>query len=298
MKKQHILFSFFFLLSFVNTISSQFVKYKDDSGWNLGFNIGGTWQENEPYLINNDTSLTQPFTTIRGGFTFGKAIYEKEGKFFSFDLRFRYLRGINYGWVHVRDSVVVPTSFLSTEKVEVFKNYKMDLREYTLEGVLTLNKLREETGFLLYGFGGIGFVDYRIRADYLNGSAPYNYSSLENYTNERKTAREIKKISDLDFETSIQGTQVRFMPSLGLGIGYQFTPHFSMGLEHKITYALSNDINNSGIEYDNRNDRYHYTAIKMNFDLFKGKGKANIHTTNNEEEHTVYTNKEEQQKSH
>ena len=38
-----------------------------------------------------------------------------------------------------------------------------------------------------------------------------------------------------------------------------------MGFEHKITYALTSDIN--GFNYDNLNDRYHYTAIRLNFDL-------------------------------
>ena len=52
---------------------------------------------------------------------------------------------------------------------------------------------------------------------------------------------------------------------LGIGIGYQINPYFSMGFEHKITYALTSDIN--GFNYDNLNDRYHYTAIRLNFDL-------------------------------
>ena len=54
----------------------------------------------------------------------------------------------------------------------------MDLNDFSFEGVLSLHKLREKTGVLLYGFGGLGIVDYRVKADYLNGQVPYNYSNL------------------------------------------------------------------------------------------------------------------------
>ena len=59
------------------------------------------------------------------------------------------------------------------------------------------------------------------------------------------------------------------MPSLGFGIGYQFNERWSMGVEHKITYALSNNIND--IDNSQINDKYHYTALKLNFDISSNK---------------------------
>ena len=76
-----------FLLTLIIGIScanAQYINYKDDSGWNLGLNFGGTWQPNEPFYSLTDTVFSKSYAGFSGGFTFGKAIYEKEGKFFFF----------------------------------------------------------------------------------------------------------------------------------------------------------------------------------------------------------------------
>ena len=101
----------FYVLFFVSLLlhgitSSQFVNYIDDTGWNLGFNTGGTWQEKELVVIENDTNYAQPFAQLSGGFTFGKTVaYFPGNRFFALDLRFRYLRGVNYGWTTALDSI-------------------------------------------------------------------------------------------------------------------------------------------------------------------------------------------------
>ena len=97
MKKTILFFTAFVFLSL--TGFSQFINYKHDNGWNLGFNTGGTWQKKEAFIKYNDTTFSKPYAGFSGGFTFGKAIYEKEGKFFAFDIRFRYIRAKSYGWV-------------------------------------------------------------------------------------------------------------------------------------------------------------------------------------------------------
>lgn len=255
---------------------SQFRNYETDSGWNIGFNSGGTWQEKEAIVSGSDTAYTQPFTSIRGGFTFGKALYEEEGSFFSFDLRFRYLRGINYGWSKHLETIPVTTisgsnlnPFLPNE-IQAYKNYKMDLNEFSLEGVLTLNRLLENTGIIMYGFGGIGLVDYRVKTDYINGYLEYNYPDLT-YLSTREGAKLLRDYSDLQFESNapgVLGNQLKFMPSLGFGLGYQFNEVFSMGFEHKLTYAFHNNLD--GITSDNLNDRYHYTSINMRFNILEG----------------------------
>jgi hypothetical protein len=260
---------------------SQFRSYETDSGWNIGFNSGGTWQEKEAIVSGSDTAYTQPFTSIRGGFTFGKSLYEEEGSFFAFDLRFRYLRGINYGWSKYLETIPVATisgsnlnPFLPNE-IQAYKNYKMDLNEFSLEGVLTLNRLLENTGIIMYGFGGVGLVDYRVKTDYINGYLEYNYPDLT-YLSSRDGAKLLRDYSDLQFESNapgVLGNQLKFMPSLGFGLGYQFNEVFSIGLEHKLTYALHNDLD--GMSSDNLNDRYHYTAINMRFNILEGGGSNN-----------------------
>ena len=97
---------FFACLFLHSTTSSQYVNYIDDTGWNLGFNAGGTWQEKELVMIEGDTNYAQPFAQLSGGFTFGKTVaYFPGNRFFALDLRFRYLRGVNYGWTTTLDSI-------------------------------------------------------------------------------------------------------------------------------------------------------------------------------------------------
>ena len=271
---------FLYIIVFITNISvAQYVNYTNDSGWNLGFNVGGSWQILEKYSNSYDTAYSTPFAGYTRGFTFGKSIYEKEDKFFSFDSRFRYLKGENTGWVPIADSFADPNGFYSSltpsfndDSIYSYNNYQMKFNEFTFEGVLTLNKLREKTGWIIYGFGGIGITRYDVNRDILNGTSnsvfddgfPYDYSSLT-LESDIQTAIQLKNLSDGHFETEVEKNRLRFMPSLGFGVGYQFNERWSMGIEHKITYALKNNIN--AIDNNLLNDKYYYTALKLNFDI-------------------------------
>ena len=111
----------------------------------------------------------------------------------------------------------------------------MKFNEFTFEGVLTLNKLREKTGWIIYGFGGIGITRYDVNRDILNGTSnsifddgfPYDYSSLT-FESEIQTAIQLQNLSDKHFETEVEKNRLRFMPSLGFGIGYQFKERWSV----------------------------------------------------------------------
>ncbi len=245
----------------IGSSQAQYINYEDDNGWNLGFNLGGTWQEPKDQLV--------PYAGFSGGFTFGKSIYEKEGRFLAFDLRFRYLRGKSYGWKTTMDSLSIENQQLGIDTTIMgFDNYKLDLNEYTLEGVLTLNRLRERTGIILYGFGGVGLTDYRVKSDFINNGEVYDYSTVNTNQSDKQIADDLKdNFNDFDFETDTygEGSQLKFMPSLGVGLGYQITEHFSAGLEHKITFPLHDRID---VETTGPNDRYHYTAFVMRWNLY------------------------------
>ena len=278
MKRTLLLFtSFIFLIStfYTQTGNRQFINYEYDNGWNLGLNAGGTWQRKEAFLIQNTSTYSQPFAGFSGGFTFGKAVYEKEGRFFAFDLRFRYLRGVNYGWLGKLDTI--PNEFLRNQinDVPAYRNYKMDLNEFSLEGVLTLNSLRERTGIILYGFGGVGIVDYRVKSNFYQGTRSiYEYPQIPSNYSDAEAARFIRDFSDDTYESDavgVNGDQLQFMPSLGFGLGYQINPWVSIGFEHKVTFALQNNLD--GLTTDLKNDNYHYTTVKLGFNLF-GSGQS------------------------
>jgi hypothetical protein len=271
--KKHLLFTVTIFFLSITSSKGQFVNYENDYGWNLGFNIGGVWQQ-------NDFGYT-PKGGISGGLTFGKSIYEKEGAFFAFDLRYRYLGGWNKGYATDTSTISLDTTSFSG-----YQNYRLSLNEHTLEGVLTLNRLRESTGILLYGFGGIGLTNYSVKANYENGVfGDYNYSSIDNSQSPDAIVDDLDGILDNSYETTIKERGADFMPSLGFGIGYQFPYHFSMGLEHKITYALADNKLN-GIP-NGMNDKYHYSALYFRWNLF-GSGREN-YTVNNSGNVNNYT---------
>jgi hypothetical protein len=271
--KKHLLFTLAISFLLLTSAQGQFVNYENDHGWNLGFNIGGVWQQ-------NDFGYT-PKGGISGGLTFGKSIYEKEGAFFAFDLRYRYLGGWNKGYAADTSTISLDTaSFLG------YQNYRLALHEHTLEGVLTLNRLRESTGILLYGFGGIGLTNYSVKANYEDGIfGDYNYSSIDNSQSPNEIVDDLDRMLDNSYETTIKERGTDFMPSLGFGIGYQFPYHFSMGVEHKITYALADNKLN-GMP-NGLNDRYHYSAVYFRWNLF-GSGNEN-YTVNNSGSVNNYT---------
>jgi hypothetical protein len=250
---------------------AQFVNYERDGGWNLGFNMGGTWQPKEAF--GGTSEFSKPYAGFSGGLTLGKSLYEKEGAFLAFDLRGRYLGGSNYGWVGVP---VMDSTLVQDTTVMMFRNYKMKLNEFSLEGVITLHRLRERTGIILYGFGGIGATNYRVDSDLSSGGIINTYDSSYIQSTANATAQELRFDSDRDFETTLNDNKWSLVPSLGFGLGYQITESFSIGVEHKIAYDILGDefdggsLNNLA---DGNMDKYHYTALNFRWNLL-GRGEV------------------------
>ena len=66
---------FLYIIVFLTNISvAQYVNYTNDTGWNLGFNIGGSWQE--PERKNSNSAFSNPFAEFSRGFTLGKAVMD------------------------------------------------------------------------------------------------------------------------------------------------------------------------------------------------------------------------------
>ena len=79
-------------------------------------------------------------------------------------------------------------------------------------------------------------------------------------------------IRDDVYETNAHGFEdgigkISVMPSLGVELGYQFTPKFSMHAGHKFTFPLSDDLDGELWNNDNNltgtNDLHHYTNLSM-----------------------------------
>ena len=285
-KKLLITLSSCFLLLFSNVSKGQYARYENPSGWNFGLNIGGTYQDANKGEVNR-------YAGIAGGFTFGKN-WIREGKFFAPGLRFRYLRGTTYGLDrNSSDSLnLAPNNFLngtnpSTDYLNTqgfaFHNYRTDLNEFSLEGIFTLNRLRERTRIILGFYGGLGIVDYRVKANQLDGLGQMYTQFDQNTTYSKNEALNILDDEWESYANGHSGSNLGFMPSLGIELGYQVAPWMSIGVEHKLTYTLNNSFdgqmyNPTGFN-TNQNDRYHYTYFRLRFH-FRGKGHiSNPHTT-------------------
>lgn len=257
------------------------VNYNRDSRWFIGLNAGGTW-----------TTQTEVPYRIRGGYglTFGKSFGMEPDKIFAWDLRARFLHAQFMGQSLTRYSLDSSSTIgldhfgagsLQTYQDSLgyfYSNYRTNLLRGSVELVLNTNRLRQNTGWNLSVFGGIGITGYHTATDLFDvNNQPYQYDLL--------TSPSVSNMDDLQdnfYETDLVGDvynyKVDWMPSFGFGISKQVLPGVAIGLEHKMTWTRTNLFdgmpNNVGGFNSGINDKYHYTALTLKFHLFNGKNET------------------------
>ncbi|MDD4236678.1 MAG: hypothetical protein PHF99_11750, partial [Bacteroidales bacterium] len=256
MKKSiYLLFSLSLICIFANTSFSQPNNYKALKGFDIGLGFGGSYQTSD---IRNSRGAGATLF-------FGHSIYQKENAVFGLDWRFRFLGGQN-------------TAF--DDRINLnnkYDNVKYTHYNYDLELVLTLNRFRELTRIILSGFAGVGYTHNLTYFDLQDGNTPYDFSLIDNDASRYSIYNDLKKLSDKDFETKgIRHGCV--IPTVGFNIGYQVTPRFSVGFEHKVNFFLNEDDNLVGanidgkFEPDSRFDRNNYSGIVLKWDIGYGSG--------------------------
>ncbi|MDR0801264.1 hypothetical protein [Fluviicola sp.] len=245
-----------------STLFAQKVDYDNDSRWFWGLNIGGAWAKTDvPYKLN-----------LGYGVILGHQFSYNYGKPLSFDLRLRYLTGLwkGYGTGAADVSANPVYSEYTTQGVPVVLNFGTRLNELSLELAVHFNKLRERTGWDPYVFGGIGYTWYRAKGDlYGSDGFVYLYDSLK-LANNTYTQTEIQGVTDKKFETDLNSPASlgRFMPSVGIGLGYQVGKWFSLGVEHKTTFTLDDRFDGHvQAKGKYKNDWYHYTSFYLRFHI-------------------------------
>ena len=141
----------------------------------------------------------------------------------------------------------------------VFYNYKTNMYELAVQGVFTLNNIRfhrAKTGFNVYALVGVGGLIFDTKIDALNGTTPYNFTSVPGYagfaTNgfqykDRKDIRKaVKDFIDGDYETNpdddksqpkLFGEPFKPMVNVGLGMAFKLSKKLSLAIEDKVTIA-------------------------------------------------------------
>ena len=140
-----------------------------------------------------------------------------------------------------------------TNDVEpVYYNYKSKVQDLSLQGVATLNNIRfhkAKTGFVLYGFAGVGGTVYDVHINALNGTQKYNFTTITPGTYETKgnTLDALKNMMDDSYETPAENQGTRrpklfgktFKPSgtVGAGISFKLSNRINLSIEDRHTFV-------------------------------------------------------------
>ena len=254
--------------------------------WVFGINGGLAYQQSDVP------------TTLEGfglGLTLGKNfLYNPNG--IAFDLRGRLLFARSIGLSYNQSRGILNNEALNGNKGLdyssagfVFDNNQTTLGELALEGVINFEGLRRRNNVHLALFGGIGLDYFETKIDQQSGTDLYNYNSIDVNNSNSEIKSDLKNILDGEYETVADGFEndngkIAFMPSLGVELGYWFTPRFAIDLSHRVTWTNSDlfdgqQWNNNNITTGD-NDIYHYTSLGLKWiiDVSKTKGKIPIIT--------------------
>ncbi len=287
MKKTILKLSLMFLLtSLISSAFAQISNYERQPGyWTFGLNGGFAYQQSDIPATLEGYGL---------GFTLGKNLYYRPGSGLAFDLRGRGLYSKTYGLDYFQsfgidnNDVFNGTNTLDYTKQGggpgfVYQNNKTDHVELGLEGVVSFNKLREETNINLSLFGGVGLDWYNTKTDQADANGIYSpqYEGLNPTASVSHKKSQLRNaILDGIYETNAQGFEDSYgrlgiMPSAGFELGYQFTPKFSMGIGHKVTFTKTDQFDGQQWTDDNRltgdKDIHHYTNLHMRWVINKKK---------------------------
>ena len=132
----------------------------------------------------------------------------------------------------------------------VYYNYRTNVQELSLQGVITLNNVRfhkSKTGMNLYLIGGMGAMIYETYVNALNGTQRYNFSAIAPaaYKDRRAFLKNMKNnVLDDDFETraedhgttrpKIGGRTLRPAAILGMGVAFKLSDRLNLAIEDRI----------------------------------------------------------------
>lgn len=242
------------LTIFLLPVNAQNISYSSSGGLKMGLGLGSSYQASD---IKNSKG---------GGFDIwmGSPIYQRESAIFALDWRFRFLAGYNRAYDHR----------LNTDGI--YNNIQLTHFNYDLELALTLNRLRERTGIILSGFIGAGVTHGITSADLLDAAnTTYDYSSILPNRGPSEILADLDQLTDKNFETRLLN-QAAILPTAGIYLGYEFSPRFALGLEHKMNFSLSENNSTFGIDIDNQIlsgsslDFTNYTSVVVKWALGGG----------------------------
>ncbi len=288
MKKWYILSILLLSFTFAN---AQRINYDINSKWFFGLNAGVTWNTNDVKNVNSSGY----------GLILGRSYNYDYGKKISFDIRGRYLAGTWVGQDTTAFSLVNyqggPLDSYNVDSNSIYvNNFQTDVRRLSLELVLHLNNIREKTGIDPYIFGGIGLTWTQTFGDLIQSA---DSTSLYDYTSLQQTGPigpQLSSTLDGLYETRLDGGSnneylVKWMPSLGFGLGYQVGKRTSLGIEHKTTFTKGDSFDGFISESPRlKNDWHHYTSAYLRINFKSRGGNTSENNSSNVNNYTSTSN--------
>ncbi|MDR3712888.1 MAG: OmpA family protein [Puia sp.] len=239
---------------------------------------------------------------VRSRFGYGGAITARKALGYVFSLRGEFMWGRGYGLNFSPSSGYGKdpawAQYYNPATQTVFYNYKTDVKELTLQGVITLNNVRfhkTKTGFNLYMFGGLGFAAYDTYVNALDANGnPYNFSTIDQsglYKDRKTIKKELKALLDKSYETHAEVDHSQPMIGdqplipvgvLGIGVQFKLNNKFNLQIEDKYTITKSDLID--GQQWQNNYvggiatgsqavaqtrdyDSYNFASIGLNYNI-------------------------------
>lgn len=262
--------------------------HRQQGDYIFGLNGGAAYQQSD---------VMTDWRGLGFGLTYGKNLIYSPHAPFSVDVRGRLQVNRTFGTdirpslgIEKNDALNGSNTLDYTEEEAgnfVYANHKTNQAEVGLEGVLTLNGLREATGLGLSFTGGVGLNWYKTKIDQRDASGLYDeqYSRVDAGGAKPFNLSQLKSFRDGEYETLADdfGRIGKFgiMPSLGVELDYDLTNNIALGVGHRVTFSGTDLLD--GQQWTNantltgNNDLLHYTSLGLKYTFHSNKSTRKNH---------------------
>ncbi|OQP51265.1 hypothetical protein A4H97_27180 [Niastella yeongjuensis] len=250
---------------------------KPRNQWELGLQVGA-------FGISGD---------VRNRFPgIGAAIHARKALGYVFSLRaqagFGTTKGLNFQ--PSQNFTKNPAWSAYAPGSHVFYNYKTNVYDLSLQGVVTLTNIRfhkAKSSFNVYAFGGLGGMIYDTKIDALNGSTPYTaefddvYNQFLGNQFSYKDRKDIKKAlkDKLDGSYETEGQRDPGQPTLfkkpfrvifnvGAGVQFKLNKKFSLAIEDKLTIPKTDLLDGQQFQENDNSITGAATAQSRDYDTY------------------------------
>jgi hypothetical protein len=239
--------------------------------------------------------------------TFGFGVHVRKSLGYTLSLRAEYINGTatgqswqaasnyqkNTAWInngYVPNRVTASGDRLPALD-RVYYNYKTKINDLSIQALFNFSNIRFHTAKAkmgLYAIAGIGITAYETSVNALNGSAKYNFNSINSgtYDNRKDVRNAIRDLMDDSYETpaeSSESTQMKmfgntaaFHGTIGMGISVRLSRRLNLALEDRLTFVKDDLLDGqrwteqpTGDASMTRNfDSYNFLSLGLNINLF------------------------------